>query len=95
MPGCAAGTVRLSTRTRALGDFVDAGLARVVLAGHHHAGLQDQVLDRDVVRGERRVGRAQRRLGALPRSARSVWSPSSSTSGSIIGTIDASWQAAA
>ena len=33
--------------------LVDAGLARIVLARHHHAGLQDEVLHRHVVGGER------------------------------------------
>ena len=49
----------------ALGDLVHARLARVLLARHHHARLQDQVLERDVVRRHRGVGRAQRRLGHL------------------------------
>src|SRR5216117_4210150 len=45
MPGCAAGTVRFSTRT-VRSDLVDAGLPRAVLARHHHAGLEDEMLDR-------------------------------------------------
>ena len=93
-PGTAAGTVRRAP-ARVCAATSAGSPAALLLARHHHARLEQHVLERDAVAVQRVEDVVQHGFGHFGRSARWVWSPSISTSGSTMGTTPASWQIAA
>ena len=63
MPGTAAGTVRRKQRTVASATCCGLACVRVLLAGDHHVGLEQDRLERNAVARELGEHRAQRALG--------------------------------